>query len=291
MAFSGNCSIDVVLPANDDIATLFNEEAGLVIEVANLDLAGVRDLYHSAGIPVVEIGKASPGNSIKIRVGDKLCVDDKTTTLRDVWESTSFQLEKRQRNPDCVAQEQEGLKFRKEPQWKLSFSPARTDPAILGAGTKHKVAILRQEGSNGDREMIAAFITSGFETWDVNVSDLLDGSVALDMFRGIVFVGGFSFADVLDSGKGWAAVIKFNESVYSQFEAFRKRTDTFSLGVCNGCQLMALLGWVPSTDGLPEDRQPRLLHNASGKFESRFVSVQVQPSPAVMLKVSCPQCF
>lgn len=150
---------------------------------------------------------------------------------------------------------------------------------------KPKVAILREEGSNGDREMLSAFIGAGFEVWDVTVSDLLGGSVSLEAFRGIVFVGGFSFADVLDSGKGWAGVIKFNQAVYEQFQAFRNRKDTFSLGVCNGCQLMALLGWIPSCESLPPDRQPRLLHNHSGKFESRFLSVQIQKSPAVMFKV------
>jgi phosphoribosylformylglycinamidine synthase len=118
----------------------------------------------------------------------------------------------------------------------------------------------------------------------VTVSDLVSGNVSLESFRGIAFVGGFSFADVLDSGKGWAGVIKFNGNVFEQFENFRKRPDTFSLGICNGCQLMALLGWIPSTEGLPAQRQPRLLHNASGKYESRFPSVQIQESPAIMFK-------
>jgi phosphoribosylformylglycinamidine synthase len=206
------------------------------------------------------------------------------TCLRDVWEATSFQLEKRQRNPDCVVQEETGLKSRQTPQWKLTFTPAPTDASIMASTSKHKIAIIRQEGSNGDREMISAFLSAGFEAWDVTVSDLLSGAVTLDMFRGIVFVGGFSFADVLDSGKGWAGVIKFHENVFAQFQQFRQRKDTFSLGICNGCQLMALLGWVPSTEGLPEAKQPRLLHNESGKFESRFSSVQIQKSPAVMLK-------
>jgi phosphoribosylformylglycinamidine synthase len=155
---------------------------------------------------------------------------------------------------------------------------------ILNSKTKHKVAIIRQEGSNGDREMIAAYVSAGFEAWDVSVSDLLSGNVTLDMFRGIVFVGGFSYADVLDSGKGWAGVIKFNENVYKQFQDFRSRKDTFSLGVCNGCQLMALLGWIPHSEGLPEEKQPRLLHNLSGKFESRFSSVKILDSPAIMFK-------
>jgi phosphoribosylformylglycinamidine synthase len=286
MAFAGNCAIDVTIPSvAPDMDVLFNEEAGLVIEVANADVASVTKKYMSANVPIIEVGKASAGDSIKIAVGSASpCIDEKMTVLRDLWEATSFQLEMRQRNPKCVVQEEEGLKSRKAPEWKLTYEPAQTDEKIMNSDSKHKVAILRQEGSNGDREMTSAFLTAGFDAWDVTVSDLLSGSVTLDQFRGLVFVGGFSFADVLDSGKGWAGVIKFNESVYQQFQDFRKRPDSFSLGVCNGCQLMALLGWIPSTEGLPEDKQPRLLHNDSGKFESRFSSVKIEESPAVMFK-------
>lgn len=290
MAFAGNCSIDVTVPeasGSGDFGTLFNEEAGLVIEVASASVAIVVDAYTKKGVSCVEIGTpTTSGDSIKIAVvGSAPCVDNKMTALRDVWEATSFHLEKRQRNPDCVAQEEAGLKSRRAPQWNLTYTPVPTDDSILKLEGKHKVAILRQEGSNGDREMISAFLSAGFEAWDVTVSDLLNGNVTLDVFRGIVFVGGFSFADVLDSGKGWAAVIKFNEAVYQQFEEFKKRQDTFSLGVCNGCQLMALLGWIPSNDHLSEDKQPRLLENESGKFESRFANVQIQKSPAVMFRV------
>jgi phosphoribosylformylglycinamidine synthase len=287
MAFSGNCSIDVTLPSSGGSAfdILFNEEAGLVVEVSSNDVAAVTAAYSNAKIPVIEIGTVSPGDSIKIAIGSKEpCIAGKMTALRDVWEATSFQLEKRQRNPICVAQEEAGLKSRQVPKWNLTYTPALTDETIMSAPTKHKVAIIRQEGSNGDREMISAFISAGFETWDVTVSDLLSGNVTLDQFRGIVFVGGFSFADVLDSGKGWAGVIKFNPSVFEQFQNFRQRKDTFSLGICNGCQLMALLGWIPTSEGLSEDKQPRLLHNDSGKFESRFSSVTIQASPAVMFK-------
>ena len=290
MAFAGNCSIDVTLPATDDnFGVLFNEEAGLVLEVLSTDMLAIVEAYRTIGVSCTEIGSPSAvGDQIKIAVGADVLVDDKMTALRDVWEATSFQLEKRQRNPECVKQEEEGLKLRSAPQWKLSFEPKKTDPVTMAMPKtkKHKVAVLRQEGSNGDREMISAFLSAGFDAWDVTVRDLLDGTVTLDMFRGIVFVGGFSFADVLDSGKGWAGVIKFNESIYKQFESFRTRKETFSLGVCNGCQLMALLGWIPNTAGLPEDEQPRLIHNTSGKFESRFSSVAIQQSPAVMLKVS-----
>ena len=289
MAFAGGCSIDVTIPEADgkgEIGTLFNEEAGLVIEVTEKDVESTIAAYKDAGVPCVEIGTASPGDSIKIAVGSAApCVDEKTTILRDLWEATSFQLERRQRNPECVSQEEKGLKSRKVPGWKLTYSPEPTDESTMSNETKHKVAIIRQEGSNGDKEMMAAFLSAGFEAWDVSVSDLLSGSVTLDMFRGIVFVGGFSYADVLDSGKGWAGVIKFNENVYKQFQAFRQRSDTFSLGVCNGCQLMALLGWIPNNEGLSEEMQPRLLHNHSAKFESRFSSVKITEGPAVMFKV------
>ena len=123
-------------------------------------------------------------------------------------------------------------------------------------------------------------------SWDVTVSDLVNAKVSLEDFCGIVFVGGFSYADVLDSGKGLAGVIKFNDNIFQQFETFWKRKDTFSLGVCNGSQLMVLLGWVPSSEGLPEERQPRILENESGKFESRLSSVNIVESPAIMFKVS-----
>ena len=290
MAFSGNCSINVDIPeanGNGDIATLFNEEAGFVIEVAGDDSVSIVNTYTAVGVPCVEIGTSSSlSDSVKISVGGASpCINEKVSVLRDLWEATSFQLERRQRNPECVAQEESGLKNRKIPQWNLTYTPEATNKSILNDEIKYKVAIIRQEGSNGDREMISAFLSAGFEAWDVSVSDILSGNVSLSTFRGIVFVGGFSYADVLDSGKGWAGVIKFNEEVFQQFQTFRQRTDTFSLGVCNGCQLMALLGWVPSNEGLIEDKQPRLLHNQSDKFESRFSSVKITDSPAIMFKV------
>jgi phosphoribosylformylglycinamidine synthase len=288
MAFAGNCAIEVNVPeagSAGDIGTLFNEEAGLVIEVMESDQSDVISAYVAAGVPCVSIGSARPGDSIQISVGSAAaCINEKTSVLRDIWEATGFQLERRQRNPECVAQEEAGLKSRKTPEWKLTYTPEPTEDSVMSSEIKHKVAVIRQEGSNGDKEMLAAFLSAGFEAWDVSVSDLLGGQVTLDMFRGIVFVGGFSYADVLDSGKGWAGVIKFNEAVYKQFQEFRLRKDTFSLGVCNGCQLMALLGWIPNSEGLPAEKQPRLLHNHSGRFESRFSSVKIVDSPAIMFK-------
>jgi len=202
--------------------------------------------------------------------------------LRDLWEATSFELELLQTTHSCVAQEKAGLATRKAPQWTLSYTPQLT-PA-RAPSTRHKVAIVRQEGSNGDREMCSAFDLAGFEAWDVHMSDLVTGKVELSQFRGVVFVGGFSYADVMDSAKGWAAVIKFNPKLDKMFKDFYERSDTFSLGICNGCQLMALLGWVPSFPDTPMEKQPRFVHNESGRFESRFINLKIEKSPAVMLK-------
>jgi phosphoribosylformylglycinamidine synthase len=131
--------------------------------------------------------------------------------------------------------------------------------------------------------MNSAFFQAGFEPWDVVMSDLLRGKVSLADFRGVVFVGGFSYADVLDSAKGWAGVIRFNEGLWREFQDFSDRPDTFSLGICNGCQLSALLGWVP-WKGIADELQPRFIHNASGRFESRFVTLGIEESPSLMLK-------
>ena len=148
---------------------------------------------------------------------------------------------------------------------------------------KPKVAILRDEGSNSDREMSSAFYLAGFEVWDISMTDLLDGRATLDEFRGLAAVGGFSYADVPESAKGWAATIRFNEQLRQQFETFYHRPDTFSLGVCNGCQLFGLIGWVPWA-GLEARDQPRFIRNTSGRFESRWVTVKVNTSPAMMLE-------
>jgi len=115
------------------------------------------------------------------------------------------------------------------------------------------------------------------------MSDLQTGRTTLDQFQGLVFPGGFSFMDVFGSGKGWAGVIQFNKGIKDQFDSFYNRSDTFSLGVCNGCQLMALLGWVPG-NGVSEASQPRFVHNHSGRFESRWSQVKILPSKAIMFR-------
>ncbi|GLJ28241.1 hypothetical protein SUGI_0554860 [Cryptomeria japonica] len=292
MAFAGNCGIKVDLSSKNAgiFEVLFSEELGLVLEVSSGNINVVTKKLEAAGVVFEIIGQVTASPVIEVCVDGTLQLSKTTPYLRDLWEETSFMLERLQRLESCVQIEQDGLKGRHAPAWNLSFVPSGTDEKYMKLESKPKVAVIREEGSNGDREMSAMVLAAGFEPWDVSMSDLLKGRVTLEDFRGIVFVGGFSYADVLDSAKGWAATIRFNDSLLQQFQEFYERPDTFSLGVCNGCQLMALLGWVPGKEvggvfGAGGDSsQPRFIHNESGCFECRFISVKIDDSPSIMLK-------
>ena len=296
MAFAGNCglSIDIPCPQNfiptvNKVAdVLFAEELGIVLEIKEEYTEIVINAFLSKNVPCLQIGTASVLGEdavVSVRVGGELVLEQRMVELRDIWEATSFQLERLQTNPQCVMEEEAGLSKRHAPQYKLSFEPVPSSPL---SDKQPKVAIIREEGSNGDREMVASFHMAGFEAWDVTMNDLCSGSVKLDDFRGAVFVGGFSYADVLGSAKGWAAVCNINTTVRSQLDAFFSREDTFSLGVCNGCQLMGLLGWVgqdTQTEGRDDSKQGVCFtHNTSERFESRFVTVSIQSSPAMMFR-------
>jgi len=286
MAFAGNCGLEIDLPptfGTDPLTTLFAEELGLVLEVDEDDVADTLGLFRKASVPCAVIGRTLSQPEIRISVNSKNVINADMRELRDVWESTSFHLERLQADPTHVEAEEGGLRRRYPPKYSLGFSPQPTSPSLLGASPKPRVAILREEGSNSDREMASAFHMAGFECWDVTMSDLLESRMTLDGFRGLAAVGGFSFADVLDSAKGWAGSIRFNDALRRQFDTFYDRPDTFSLGVCNGCQLLALLGWVPWR-GLADIKQPRFVHNASGRFESRFATVTIEASPSILLK-------
>jgi phosphoribosylformylglycinamidine synthase len=288
MAFSGNCGITIDLgEQNDELAVLFSEELGLAIEYLPAAESKIFSILDKAAVPYQVIGKTTAEKRVVLSFRNpqsafRNVLDADMLVLRDIWEETSHQLDLLQRNPESILEERKNIYDRKGPSYIGPFTPAQTAGELFCRTSKPKVAVIREEGSNGDREMVSAFFLAGFEPWDVTVTDLLDNRITLDQFRGIVFVGGFSYADVLDSAKGWAASIRFNKKVWDQFEKFYHRTDTFSLGVCNGCQLMALLGWVPWR-GISDELQPRFIHNKSGRFESRFSTVKIVKSPSIML--------
>ncbi|XP_060112179.1 phosphoribosylformylglycinamidine synthase [Heteronotia binoei] len=297
MAFAGNCGAHIELgaPGVNALEVLFAEEPSLVLEVTRGVAADVCRRYREAGVRCVPVGHSSSRGAsamVRVSVNGQEVLAEKVGTLRGWWEATSFQLERLQANPESVAQEEAGLAKRTEPTFVMTFNPHEELPLLQEiALPAPRVAVLREEGSNGDREMVAAFLMAGFQVWDLNMEDLCSGEMSLDSFRGLVFVGGFSYADVLGSAKGWAASVTFNPRARAQFQAFHRRKDTFSLGVCNGCQLMALLGWVGA--GNPDAEavaggftKPGLLlsPNSSGRFESRFVTLNVEESPALMLR-------
>ncbi len=287
MAFAGNAGVTLALPAGDVFGQLFAEEVGILLEVPTGREGEALAAYAAKGVHAVVVGASAAGQAVSVTVGGASVLAASMPDLRDTWEATSFQLERRQCDPAVVEQEEKSLKSRKAPPFALSFTPTPTSDDAHASGTgRPRVAVLREEGTNGDREMCAAFFAAGFEVVDVTMSDLVDGRATIDgSFRGLVFPGGFSYADVLDSAKGWAGTIRHNKRVLDQLSAFYARPDTFSLGVCNGCQLMALLGWVPfGPTAVQPSEQPRFVHNASQRFESRFSTVRITDSPAMMFK-------
>ncbi len=291
MAMSGNCGIDIkIFSKKDTVAQLFSEELGLVIEYMENNINEIENILRKYQVFGKILGKTTKEKKVIISKKDKRILEINTHTLLKWWEKTSDRLELEQTNKEQAKQQSKNHFRENGPHYHLTFKPEQTPNNVLEKKQKQKVAIIREEGSNGDREMSSAFFMAGFEVWDVNMKDLLEHRISLDQFNGIAFVGGFSYGDVLDSAKGWAGIIKFNENLKNQFDVFYNRPDTFSLGVCNGCQLMSLLGWIPFKD-LDEKKQPRFIKNSSKRFESRFVNVKIQKSPAIMLKDMQDSCL
>jgi phosphoribosylformylglycinamidine synthase len=261
-------------------AALFAEEAGVVVEVA--DEQRTREVLRRHGVTAVELGHTQAAD-VELHFGAEAVLKESVHALHAVWEETSYQLERLQQNPECAEQEWHSHRAPAGTSpYRLSFDPDAPVGRRGAASAKPKAAVLREEGTNGDRELAAAFLAAGFEAWDVTMTDLMAGTIGLEGFQLLAFPGGFAFADVLDSAKGWASVIRNNERLSEQFATFFARPDTLSLGVCNGCQLMGLLG-IPGFE-LPDALKPRFVKNISERFESRFSTVCISKSPALMLQ-------
>jgi phosphoribosylformylglycinamidine synthase len=284
MAFAGNCGLNIQMDGPfSPMERLFAEELGAVIECKENDVSKVIEILDAYRVPSNIIGATIAEKKILAACNRQEILNTGMCALRERWEETSYQIERLQINPLCAEDERRNIYDRKGPGYIITFEPEHTPAHILEIKDKPEVVILREEGSNGDREMTSAFFQAGFTPWDVTMTDLISGRISLERFRGLVAVGGFSYADVPESAKGWGAAIRFHEKLRQMFDDFYRRSDTFSLGVCNGCQLFALLGWVPWL-GIPDNRQPRFIQNLSGRFESRWVTVKILQSPAIMLK-------
>lgn len=284
MAFAGHCGVkaDIADLGDDALAALFNEELGAVLQVKNEDLDAVLSTLAANGLEACShvIGSVEASDELVITSGEAVVLERNRTELRTIWAETTHKMQGLRDNPACADQEHEAKKDNSDPglNVKLSFDVNEDIAApYIAKGAKPKMVILREQGVNSHVEMAAAFDRAGFEATDIHMSDILTGQAVLEEYNGLVACGGFSYGDVLGAGEGWAKSILFNEQARNQFEGFFQREDTFSLGVCNGCQMLSnLKELIPGAD-----LWPRFVRNESERFEARFSLVEVQKSDSV----------
>jgi len=287
MAFASRRGLDIVLDGwgEDPFRTLFNEELGAVVQVADEDRAAFADLVERHALTECAQRIARPTSMPKVRVrhDGELLVEWRWEELFDAWWSVTHAMQKLRDNPEGADEERAVARDFAAPglQAKLSFDPAEDVAApFIATGARPRVAILREQGVNSHIEMARAFDRAGFVPVDVHMSDLIAGRITLDGFKGLAACGGFSYGDVLGAGRGWATSILERAELRAAFAAFFGREDTFSLGVCNGCQMMSQL-----KDIIPGAQHwPKFLRNRSEQFEGRTALLEVVESPSVLLR-------
>lgn len=270
MAFCSEIGLDINISSSNYINYLFNEEIGIVIQIKQDRFKYVSELFYSKEIPFIEIAKINSNkNEIKISNFDEEIYVNKMTTLRKKWESTSSKLELLQCNSKQVNQEIRYLSSFTKLNYIIPNNLKKSNFNVNKS--KYKVGLIRAEGSNGDRELAAAFNHAGFSVIDINTQDIINNEVNFSELNGLAFCGGFSYSDVLGSAKGWFLIL---DKYRHYFDEFFNRKDTFSIGICNGCQLMSRLGLIDA----------ELVRNNSNRFESRFPTLKVVHSENIFLK-------
>ncbi|MDZ7889838.1 MAG: phosphoribosylformylglycinamidine synthase [Pseudomonas sp.] len=290
MAFAGHCGLDLYLDALADNraevnAVLFNEELGAVIQVRQDATPEVLAQFSAAGLGdcVAVIGQPVNGSDVAISFNGEAVFGDQRRLLQRQWAETSYQIQKLRDNAEGAQQEFDTLLDEENPglSVKLSFDVNDNISAPhIKKNVRPQIAVLREQGVNGQVEMAAAFDRAGFSAIDVHMSDILAGRVDLEDFKGLVACGGFSYGDVLGAGEGWAKSVLFNSRARDNFQAFFERKDSFALGVCNGCQMMSNLHeLIPGSEFWPH-----FVRNKSEQFEARVAMVQVQESASIFLR-------
>jgi len=285
MMFAGHCgvTVDMTEQGGDQIlAALFSEELGAVFQVKRSDTPVVMEVFLAAGMrgELHMIGTLNNDAKLSVLRNGNEILGASRIELHRAWSETTSRMQSLRDNPQCARQEYERILDAGDPglQAVLSFDPNDNVAApYIATGKRPRMAILREQGVNGQVEMAAAFDRAGFAAVDVHMSDVIDGRISLKDFQGLAACGGFSFGDVLGAGEGWAKSILFNARARSEFETFFRRGDTFALGVCNGCQMMSNLhAIIPGAENWPH-----FVRNKSEQFEARFVMVEVQQSPSL----------
>ncbi|MDG1496074.1 MAG: phosphoribosylformylglycinamidine synthase [Porticoccaceae bacterium] len=284
MSFAGRVgiSVDVFGLGGDPIAALFNEELGAVIQVSAEHTNAVAERFSDAGVDVHLLGGLNNHQTVEIINKKQPLFKRPRADLQRTWTETSYRMAALRDNADCAREEFENIAS-DDPglSASLSYDPSEDIAApYINSGVKPAVAILREQGVNSHLEMAAAFNRAGFDAVDVHMSDLLAGRRVLSDFGGVIACGGFSYGDVLGAGEGWAKTVLFNEQIRDQFQGFFQRSDSFSLGVCNGCQMLSnLKTLIPGAE-----LWPRFVRNHSEQFEARFSLVRVEESPSIFLQ-------
>jgi phosphoribosylformylglycinamidine synthase len=279
MAFAGRCGLDTDLRAlvddsDDSVPVLFAEELGAVLQVREADVDDVVARFKEHGLlgMVHDIGLAVPGDRIHVHLAETTLIHERRSVLQSGWAETSYRMQRLRDNP-VAADEEYASVTADDPGFSTKITFALDDDItapFVNVGCRPRVAILREQGVNGQLEMAAAFSVAGFDAFDVHMSDLLDGRADLGDFQALAACGGFSFGDVLGAGGGWAKSALFHDRTRELFAAFFAR-DTLSLGICNGCQMMAeMKSLIPGADDWP-----RFVRNSSEQFEARTSLVRV----------------
>ena len=287
MSFAGHTGLTVCVGQFSEqlLPALFNEELGAVLQVKHCDTDTVLEVFREAGLSHCThvIGELNDSDELVITFAHQEVYRAPRAKLQQLWSETSYRLQALRDNADCAAQEFERLSDAKDPGLivKASFNPDDDIAApYIKTGVHPAVAILREQGVNGQVEMAAAFDRAGFKAVDVHMTDIISGRVSLKDFKGMVACGGFSYGDVLGAGGGWAKTILMNPQASDEFAAFFARQDSFGLGVCNGCQMYAQL-----RDMIPGAAHwPRFYRNRSEQFEARYATVEVLKSPSLFLQ-------
>ena len=280
MAFAGRTGLDIDLgTVTDPIAALFSEELGAVLQLREADARHALAILERHGLGAITrpIGRAIGGRAIRIVANGRTLIDDDRVRLRGIWSETSWRMQELRDDPACAAEEQAARLDETDPGlcWQPCFDPDEDIAApMIGSGARPRVAILREQGVNSQVEMAAAFDRAGFAAVDVHMTDLLQGDERLDGYHGVVACGGFSYGDVLGAGEGWAKSILLNVRARELFAGWFQREGNFTLGVCNGCQMLAALSeLIPGAANWP-----RFLRNRSEQFEGRLSMVEVTGS-------------
>jgi phosphoribosylformylglycinamidine synthase len=287
MAFAGKTGVKIDLTplGSDPVEALFCEELGAVLQVPRERRGGIMGAFKQAGIARYAhvIGTLTDDDIVSFQHHGREIFYDSRVNLYRAWSETTFHLQRLRDNPQCAEEEYDAVLDHHNPGLNatLTFNPAEDVAApFIAKGARPRIAILREQGVNGQIEMAAAFDRAGFESVDVTMTDVIEGRVSLRDFKGYAACGGFSYGDVLGAGEGWAKSILFNSRARDEFSAFFQRNDTFALGICNGCQMMSNLHEI-----IPGAQEwPHFVRNASEQFEARTVMVQIPQNPSIFFQ-------